>query len=163
MIRVLLQPPVLTVDVCGAASMVESPVVQELATDQIALGARSLRIDLRDCTAIDSTFSGLLLVLKRRLDAIGGGLTLVSPSRKVLDVLGYMGVDDLYAIEWADRAHGAWRELAASPPEVETLKRVVLEAHDELSRVPGPAAEAFEDVVHELRRTESVRPSVPHA
>lgn len=143
--------------------MVESPVVQELAHARIRAGARVVRIDLRECTAMDSTFTGMLLVLKRVLEASAGELVLVAPSRKVMDVLGQMGLDDFYAIDSAERppATHAWREVAVPRPEVETLQRMVLESHEELSRVPGPAAEAFRDVVRELRRADSVRPSVP--
>lgn len=144
--------------------MAESPVVQELANARIRSGTRMVRIDLRDCTAMDSTFSGMLLVLKRVVEASSGELVLVAPSRKVIEVLRQMGIEDFYATDFAERppaTHAAWREVAVPLPELETLQRVVLESHEELSLVPGPAAEAFREVVRELRRADSVRPSVP--
>ncbi|HVH46197.1 MAG TPA: STAS domain-containing protein [Labilithrix sp.] len=162
MIRTLLEPPVLTVDVDGPASMVEGAAVQELAREHVAAGARSLRIDLRACTAMDSTFSGTLLSLERLLAPLGGTLTLVSPSPKVVEVLRQMGLEDFYAIDVAERAVGAWRDVIAAHPAVDTLRRVVLDSHDELARIPGPASDTFREVARELHRTEPDRPSVPH-
>jgi anti-anti-sigma factor len=96
MIRAQEQPSVLTLDVDGPATMLESPAVDETARDQLARGVRSVRIDLRSCTMMDSTFSGTLLSLKRQLENAGGSLTLVSPSRRVLDLLAKMGLEDFY-------------------------------------------------------------------
>jgi anti-anti-sigma factor len=151
MIRALIEPPVLTVDVQGPASMMESPTVQTLASAEVAKGVRAVRVDLRDCTAMDSTFSGMLLVLKRMLDAVEGELTLVSPSTTVLEVLGQMGLEDFYRIELAERAPGAWRDIVAAQPDVDQLRQLVLDAHDELAKRHGPASDAFREVVRELR------------
>jgi hypothetical protein len=101
---------------------------------------------------MDSTFSGTLLALKRELERLGGTLTLVSPSAKVVEVLSQMGLEGFYAIDPAERARGPWVEISMAPPSVERLKRLIVDAHDELSRVPGPAADAFREVVRELRR-----------
>lgn len=140
--------------------MMESPAVQESASEQLARGARTVRIDLRDCTTMDSTFSGTLLALKRQLDALGGTLTLVSPSLKVCELLEQMGLEDFYAIDVADRIDGAWNEIdVTAQPRVEKLRRLVVDAHDELARVPGRAAHAFHAVAEELRRSEPELPS----
>lgn len=156
MIRAHEDPTVLTLDVEGPATMVESPAVHETARAQLSRGVRSLRVDLRDCTSMDSTFSGTLLWLKRQLDAAGGDFTLVSPSPRALDVLREMGLEDFYAIDTADRPDegAAWREIAPARPGVESFRRLVIDAHDELSRIPGPEARGFRAVADELRREE---------
>jgi anti-anti-sigma factor len=151
MIRARLDPTLLTLDVEGPATMMESAAVKQTASEHVSRG-RALRVDLRDCTTMDSTFSGTLLSLKRQLESAGRRLTLVSPSAKVLELLRQMGLEDFYAIDVAERPSGTWQELTQARPEDERLRRLVLEAHDELACVPGPNAGAFRTVVDELRR-----------
>lgn len=155
MIRTHQESSVLTLDVAGPATMLESPAVLASASEQLSCGVRALRVDLRDCTSMDSTFSGMLLALKRQLDATGGSLTLVSPSPRVCELLEQMGLEDFYAVEIVDRVdHDAWSELATSPGRVEKLRRLVLDAHDELARAPGRTGRTFRAVADELRRTD---------
>jgi anti-anti-sigma factor len=155
MIRAHEQPDVLILGVEGPATMMESPAVSELATEQLSRNVRALRIDLRACTTMDSTFSGTLLALKRQLDKVGGKLTLVSPSARVLELLEQMGLADFYDVEVANRVpvDGPWRVIAPAQPRAEQLRQLVVDAHDELARLPGPAARAFRTVVEELRKT----------
>jgi anti-anti-sigma factor len=163
MIRAGDKAAVLTIDVEGPATMMESTAVQDEVSECLLEGVRTLRVDLRDCTAMDSTFSGTLLCLKRQLDKIGGTLTLVSPSPKVIELLGQMGLEDFYAIDVADRTDAAWRKITPAHAGVEELRRAVIHAHDELARRPGPAAQTFREVVEELRRDGPVTPPCPRS
>ena len=155
MIRAHETPTTLTLVVDGPATIAESPAVSTTAKEAIGRGARTLRLDLRDCTSIDSTFSGTLLSLERLLTGVGGTLTLVSPSAKVRDLLEKMGLEDFYAIELAARPDAKGTEVPLTRPTAERLGRMVLAAHDELARVPGPAGTTFRTVVEEMRRDES--------
>lgn len=132
--------------------MLESPAVCDLATEQIRDGVRALRLDLRDCAMMDSTFSGTLLALKRQIERVSGTLVLVSPSPRVLELLDLMGVRDFYDVESAERSDGEWTVVAPTQPKAERLQRTVLAAHAELARLPGTAGDAFRSVVDELRR-----------
>jgi anti-anti-sigma factor len=152
MIRVHEEGAVLTLDVAGPATMMESPAVQTYANERLLRGIRAIRVDLRDCTTMDSTFSGTLLALKRQLAPLGGSFTLVSPSAKVCELLNQMGLVDFYDVALAERVEGAWREITSCTPRVDQLRRLVLDAHDELARVPGPAGRTFRAVADELRR-----------
>ena len=164
MIRAHERGDVLTLDVGGPATMTESPAVSDLITDRVGNGIRAVRIDLRDCAMMDSTFSGTLLAMKRQLDKIGGSLTLVSPSEHVLELLGEMGCEDFYDVETADRIDGDWIVVAPVAVRMEKLQRSILEAHDELAQLPGPAGTVFRTVVDELRRTPvpSAKPPTMH-
>lgn len=154
MIRAHEQGGVLTVDVGGPATMVESPAVSELATERVSHGARTIRIDLRDCTTMDSTFTGTLLSLLRQLEKVGGKLTLVSPSVRVVELLQQMGLEDFYEIETSERIDGgSWNVVGPlQPSRPEKLERLILDAHDELARLPGSTGRTFRVVVDELRR-----------
>jgi len=146
------EPGILTIDVTGVATMVESPAVHETASERMSRGVRVVRIDLRDCVVMDSTFSGTLLALKRELERRDGTLTLVSPSPKVLELLGQMGLEGFYDVEIAARGAGPREEIVPVPPSLERIRGVVRAAHDELVRSPGRCEELFRDVARELRR-----------
>lgn len=153
MIRLHMDAPArMTLDIDGPATMLEGATVEQTATEHFADGTRALRIDLRDCTMMDSTFSGTLLSLKRHLEAIGGELVLVSPSEPVLEVLRLMGLESFYRVDVADRVEGPWQPVTAVRPEAGELERLVLESHELLADVPGPAGREFRAVVEELRR-----------
>ncbi len=152
MIRTYEKQGILTLDIAGPATMIESPAVHDAARTSLSRGVRCVRIDLRDCTTMDSTFSGTILSLKRELEELGGALTLVSPSARVLELLREMGLEDFYAIEVGERPVGPCRTIATATPEVATLRRRILDAHEELLRVPGAPGDAFSTVVEELRR-----------
>jgi anti-anti-sigma factor len=153
MIRAHREKTMLTLDVQGRATMMESPTIHELVTKHVAHGLRSLRIDLRDCSALDSTFLGTLLLLEGQLAAVDGTLTLVSPSASVLELLRRMGLEDAYAIEVAPRARGPWLDLRLSSPDVERMTSIVIDAHEELARASVSRASDFQAVVDELRRS----------
>lgn len=155
MIRAHATAVVLTVQIRGPATMGESPAVQELALEHMARGMRWLRLDLRACTTIDSTFSGTMLWLKRQLDAVAGTLTLVSPSARVLELLRDMGLEDFYEIENSEReelstSEGDWIEVAPTRPTLADLRRHLIGAHDELARGPSAAAREFGSVADAL-------------
>jgi len=155
MIRAHDEGPILTLDIVGVATMMESPAVQEAVALHLACGGRVVRLDLRDCTVMDSTFSGTLLSLKRELDPIGGELVLVSPSPRVLESLQDMGLEDFYGIASLERPSGPWREIGSvalgeREGHERQLRRLILEAHDELARLPGPSSRGFGNVAAQL-------------
>jgi anti-anti-sigma factor len=135
MIRAHREGNTLTLEIRGSATVMESPAVRELVERHIEHGMRSLHVDLRDCTAIDSTFSGTLLALEHQLAARGGTLTLVSPAPTVQDLLRRMGLEDLYSVEFAPRILGPWAEIHLGPPTVVS--------HDELAHGGATNREAF--------------------
>jgi anti-sigma B factor antagonist len=157
MIRAHREGRTLTVDVQGRAIVVESPAVRELAVRHMSRGLRSLRVDLRDCTLMDSTFSGMLLSIEHQLAAHDGTLTLVSPSPRVLELLGEMGLDELYAIDVGPRPNGPWVQVSPRSADVDELMSVVLESHEELAHASVSNGPAFRAVVDELRRNPAPR------
>jgi anti-anti-sigma factor len=142
MIRAHREGNTLTLEIRGKATVMESPTVRELVERHISHGMRSLRVDLRDCTAIDNTFSGTLLSVEPQLAAREGTLTLVSPAPSVQDLLRRMGLEDLYTVEFAPRTLGPWAEIHLGPPTVEKVKDVVLSSHDELAHADVTNREA---------------------
>jgi anti-anti-sigma regulatory factor len=154
MILVEQTPAALTFVVRGAATMAESGAVHGAALAALARGTSRLRFDLRDGCALDSTFCGTLLSLQNAAEANGGRLVLVSPSPPVLALLAEMGLADFYAVEEALAPSGPFAVICPAVParvDPEALRRRILDAHEELARVPQTAP-TLRAAIDELRR-----------
>jgi anti-sigma B factor antagonist len=133
----------------GRGTMTQSLPMRRCAERCMAGGARQVRVDLRDCTYMDSTFLGTLLTLKKALDRTQGKLTLVMPSVSCDRILQQMGLGDVLPAESADiDPSAAWLDVAACEADDPTsFRRNVTQAHEELARLPGPAGEQFKAVM----------------
>lgn len=139
----------------GRVTMLHGTALRRLAEQRLDEAAAALRIDLRRCTYMDSTFLGTLLFLQRAIARSGqGALTLVSPSPQCLRLLRQMELEDLFHIEEADEAGepagGTWTELKGESEDLAAVRRTVAQVHQELARTPGAAAAAFGDVARGL-------------
>jgi anti-anti-sigma factor len=141
-----------TFRVTGEATMFRSMPLRRFAEQCLAGGAHLLRIDLRHCTYMDSTFLGTLLFLKRAVECRGqGGLALVSPSAFCRQLLKQMNLEDFYPVVTEEELSAiSWTELDCGVKDVNTFKRTVVQAHQELACLPGPGGEPFREVVRVL-------------
>lgn len=147
-VRVHWQEQTVTFQVEGRATMVQSQPLRRFAEHALADGARAFRVDLRHCCHMDSTFVGTLLFLKRSIDRQDRGeLALVSPSPLCHRLLGQMGLDGVFAVTAAEEPAAAGTELPGDLLDPCAFKRNVLQAHQELANLPGPAGEPFRAVV----------------
>ena len=130
------------VEECG--TMNHSLPLRRLAEQGLASGMTAVRIDLRHCTYMDSTFIGTLLCLQRACQCRGQStLSLVSPSPECCQLLKQMGIEQVFRIELAEELSGiTWMELTAAA-DVTSFKHNVVQAHQELANLPGPAGEPF--------------------
>ena len=133
----------------GRGTMAQSLPLRRFAEQRLAAGADSLRVDLRDCAYMDSTFLGTLLCLKGAAERRGrGDFALVEPSPPCSRLLRQMGLDEVFPVVAGDVPAGtAWADLPGAAEDVPALKGNVEQAHRELARLDGPAAEAFRAVV----------------
>jgi len=111
-------------------------------------GATRLRIDLRRCTWMDSTFLGTLLLLYKAVARRGeGDFALVSPTSVALRILHQMGIDGICRVCDGDEPGGPWLEVDGSVDEGESFQCRVLQAHEQLAELPGPAGDTFRAMV----------------
>jgi anti-anti-sigma regulatory factor len=129
--------------------MAHSLPLRRFAEGCLAGGATALRVDLRHCTYMDSTFLGTLLTLQGVVGRFPQGkLTLVSPSPACCKVLHQMGLTAIFRTETVDEgADLPWADLPAAGADPGSVKRNVAQAHEELANLPGPAGEPFRAVV----------------
>src|SRR4051794_12764395 len=93
----------LTFQVEGWGTMPHSLPPRRLAEQRLAGGVTAIRVDLRHCTYMDSTFMGTLLFLKRAVDRRGQGeFALLSPSPECGKLFRQMGLDAVYPVVTAE-------------------------------------------------------------
>src|SRR5205085_1991841 len=87
------------------------------------------------------------LALKKTLDRTGGQLVLVAPSPACCRILEQMGLSDVLPAQAAPPAtQVTWTELSSETTDVQSFKRNVTQAHEELANLPGQAGEQFKAV-----------------
>src|SRR4051794_22787763 len=155
-VRVHRADQTVTFRVEDRATMAQSPALRRCAEQNLASGARVVHVDLRHCTYLDSTFLGTLLCLKRDMDRRGQGeFALVSPSPQCSRLFQQMGVVEIFPVVTADELPpGAWADLSGGADDVNALKGNVMQAHQELARLPGAAGAAFQGVVRCMSQAE---------
>jgi anti-anti-sigma factor len=153
-VRVQKQDKNLLFQVEGRANMhMALPVrcfTEEILGDQVT----GVRVDLRRCTYMDSTFLGTLLFIKRATERLKGGeFALVSPSPECCQLLQQMGLRNFYPTVTADEIEAlAWKELATDLDDPDGFRRNVIQAHRELALLPGKPGEAFREVMSVLEK-----------
>lgn len=160
-VRYYSSPPSLTFRVEGRATMTQSLPLRRHAERGLEAGLDHVRIDLRDCTYMDSTFVGTLLALHKQLDGAGRGrLTLLAPSPACARILRDLGLTDVLPADAdADIPDDApWQELPCSPDDAAAFKRNIKQAHEELASLPGPVGKQFEQVVQCLNQADKAAP-----
>ncbi len=149
----------LTFQVEGRATMTHSLPFRRQGERALEHGTTHLRVDLRNCTYMDSTFLGTLLTLKKAVDRIGAHMTLVAPSTPCVKILHQMGLTDVLPAQSEDvDPQVSWTELPCGINDP-GFQRTVVQAHEELAALPGPAGEEFKSVVRCLESSPPAKPA----
>jgi anti-anti-sigma factor len=157
-VRVHRHDRTLTFQVEGWGTMAHSLPLRRFAEQSLAAGVTAIRVDLRRCKYMDSTFLGTLLFLKRAAERrCQGDFALLSPSPECGRLFQQMGLDTVYPVVAAEEpAADAWTELTGGTEDVPAFQRNVVQAHQELADLPGPAGEPFRAVMRCLEREKPV-------
>jgi anti-sigma B factor antagonist len=152
----------LHVRVEGRGIMAHGLPLRRVGEGALARGANAVRVDLRHCVYLDSTFLGTLLALQNQLARRGEGrLVLISPSPPCAGLLQQMGLHEIFAIESADEPSFPWREVPAGSPDAPAFKQNVAQAHEHLANLPGRAGETFRAVVRCIQQAEAEKAPPP--
>lgn len=150
-VRARREDAAVTFQVEGWGRMTHSLSLRRYAERALTEGVKSVRVDLRHCTHMDSTFLGTLLCLKRRVEQAGGEFALVSPSPQCCQVLRQMAVESMFSVREEDETDGGgWSDLCGDMQDVDGFRRNVAHAHEELANIEGPAGAQFREVVRSL-------------
>jgi anti-anti-sigma factor len=133
--------------------MLESVPFRNAAMARLEEGATTIVVDLGECTWMDSTFLGTLLVLERQAERSGRGarVLLGSPSLECQRLLEQTGVGEILPAVVSQSTEGqAWTELRGASDDTDALRRNVLRANEQLARLGGAAGEEFREVARAL-------------
>src|SRR5947209_1230264 len=121
--------PTVCFRVDGWGRMAQGLALRRTGEQCLANGATGLRVDLRRCTYLDSTFLGTLLYLQRAVCRKGAGaFTLVCPSTECRKLFQQMDLEDFFAIDTEEPPQqNDWTEVCCQMEAAESFKPKVVE------------------------------------
>jgi anti-anti-sigma factor len=132
----------------GRGTMQQSATVRRFGERCLSTDRGTFRLDLSNCSYLDSTFLGTLLYLQRKHgQQATGRFGIIDPSPECTRLLQQMGIEELLSVV----CHSGHTEMTWVPltPEVQdscVLRAQVMQAHRELAAVPGACGEQFRAV-----------------
>ena len=135
--------------VAGRGTMCHCVALRSRAEQALGQGVRRLMVDLRECTYFDSTFLGMLLMLKRAAERGGAEFALIDPSPECRRLLGQMRLDGHFPHVGPVCEAGPCCELATDHDSSSFQWNVVC-AHQELASLEGPGAVGFRALAERL-------------
>ena len=116
-------------------------------------GFREFVVDLKCCPVMDSTFMGTLAGVALRLRELGQGhLRVVNLNERNNDLLGNLGLDQLFTLGGCAGETFAQQPLPAAGVDKETQTRTMIEAHEAVVEANPENAAKFKDVLEYLKQ-----------
>ncbi len=135
----------------GEATMKISYVLKKFVIDLMNESEghnRNFKIDLKDCNYMDSTFTGLLVILEKYAkNKLNSRFEILNPSKFCQKILDTMGLIPLFKIS-ENKADYEKQSVALEPFQIEKTEEAILMylAHKELSGISNENKKEFEDV-----------------
>jgi len=138
----------------GRGSFANSPQFKQIADQRIASGEHVVVLDLADCSAMDSTFMGVIAGIARQVIPGGGKVQVISGGERIRDLLAGLGLDSILEIDPPDalwlNAIEDYRSRLQPPVgsnDKERNAQLILDAHLELSQLNEQNANQFKSVI----------------
>jgi anti-anti-sigma factor len=152
-IEVGLDGTTLLVRVRGRGIFLNCQPLKQYAAGLLAQGCRTVAVDCRECTYMDSSFLGALAGLAITLRKTGGRVAVAGPQPKVAETLRTIGLNHVFKIIGIKELPAVDTEaLSSTHLEKLELAQEMLEAHEHLIAVDGRNEERFKSVHEELRK-----------
>lgn len=108
-------------------------------------GRKSVRVDLKECLAMDSTFMGVLSMGGLKAADNGSAFEIWNASDLLKRSLEDLGVDELFTFR--EGSPGAAGTASSGKADMLTMAETVEEAHRKLVEADSANAERFNDVI----------------
>lgn len=106
------------------ATVIEAAVLKNLLNEQVVLGHSKIVVDLSQCTHLDSTFIGVLVVTQKKLLAQGGELKIVDPLDPAKELFYLTGISNVFeTFNTSEEAVKSFNDNVKPNPE-ETIPEV---------------------------------------
>ena len=132
-----------TVTVSGRANFEYAVPLRDLARSTAEFSG--FRFDMTKCTAMDSTFMGILTMLALKAKKSGTAIEICNASPTLQRLLRDLGVAKLFT--FSEAANSASGEDASAKRDMLTTAETVEEAHRALADINPENAEKFKDVI----------------
>jgi anti-anti-sigma regulatory factor len=143
------------IKVIGRATFECAPPLRSLAKDLADEEFKKIIMDLSSCTAMDSTFMGILAMLGLRARKIAAEMVILNAGSSNIALIEGLGLKKLFTftndLSQATRTD-EWRKFDASKTDRLDTARTVLEAHDTLMGVDSENVKKFEKVVNMVKK-----------
>ena len=132
-----------TVTVSGRANFEYAVPLRDLARSTAEFSG--FRFDMTQCTAMDSTFMGILTMLALKAKKSGTAIEICNASPTLQRLLRDLGVAKLFT--FSEAANSVSGEDASAKRDMLTTAETVEEAHRALADINPENAEKFKDVI----------------
>ena len=136
----------------GNASFVCAPPLRELAKKLAAEPFNGLKIDLEECTWMDSTFMGMLAMLGLNAKKKGASAEIFNASEQNEKLLGGLGLKKVFEFKTGPFTAGDDVPAASNDTSAEGRARNVLDAHQTLMDIDISNVPKFEKVVEFVKK-----------
>ena len=136
----------------GNAPFVCAPPLRELAKKLAAEPFAGLKIDLEECTWMDSTFMGMLAMLGLNAKKKGVSAEIHNASEQNEKLLGGLGLKKVFEFKTGPFMAGDDAQAASNDSTPEGRARNVLDAHQTLMDIDEGNVQKFEKVVEFVKK-----------
>ena len=136
----------------GNASFACAPPLRELAKKLAAEPFGGLKIDLEECTWMDSTFMGMLAMLGLSAKKKGAPAEIYNASEQNDKLLGGLGLKKVFEFRIGPSMAGDDVPAASNDSSAESRARNVLVAHQTLMDIDISNVPKFEKVVEYVKK-----------
>ena len=152
-IQVGEQGGVILVRIEGKGTHLNSHLLKQYFLQCLNENHRFFKIDLSNCTYMDSTFLGMLAGIGIKVkERSFSPIKLINAIERVRSMFESLGIDSLFEIIQKDHSSAPLNHLQGAEINEETRSREMLEAHEKLVEI-SPSNEAkFRDVIGLLRK-----------
>jgi anti-anti-sigma regulatory factor len=139
------------VRVIGRGSFKLGPTLKAFVISAIQRGYRRLLVDLENCTALDSTFMGVLAGLALHLKPLNGSVQLLRLNAPNRDALTTLGLQILLAMPTADAPATPALQRLDPTPDLANSAASILAAHENLITAAPANRPRFNELVTQLK------------
>ena len=136
----------------GNASFASAPPLRELAKKLAAEPFGGLKIDLEECTWMDSTFMGMLAMLGLNAKKKGVPAEIWNASEQNEKLLDGLGLRKVFSFKTGQSTAGNDVPAASNDSSAESRARNVLDAHQTLMDIDVGNVSKFEKVVEYVKK-----------
>ncbi len=141
----------------GRASYLNAAPVTEFFKQMLEAGKRDVVVDFANCTAMDSTFLGILAgaAMQFRKHSSEGSITLVRLGKRNLELVRNLGLHRILDVDCESSglcfADGKLREIESDAENHHASAEGMLKAHENLVEADKGNLKKFQDVISFLR------------